>query len=247
MTLLCFRNLLAGSLLVVAACDADSSRDPSDGWTSDAGIGGDASVPTAADRVANLSLLGALTTSGLTLVPGEVVTVKVRLADLFGDPVVEARAEISLLGQSLNATASVLVDYSNEEGVVSFFVQAGSVPTSFQLRITSGSQDAYIPITVASTSSADVEFTVEPPYQATVTGATLRAYANRTCATLGTAEPASAMVRMDPTMLAVSATLYAEATYAVTLDLETSEAGTLRGCVDGITSGSASTEIDLTP
>lgn len=236
-------------MLVTASCAADSDLGGTDTPPGgDGGLVADGSTNTA-DQVSTLTLLGAVPTNGVSLVPGEVLTVKLVLSDVLGSPVQSARAEIALLGQSLNATASVLVSYSNEEGVVSFYVQAGSEPTSFQLRVTAGTQSAYVPITVVDADSAEVELAMSTPAEYTIASASVRAYANRSCATLTTTEPASTSATAEVSANTASAwpTLFESVTYAITVSAELSNGLRLSACVDGVSSTDATTAVELVP
>jgi len=246
--LLRFRFWIVGALLTMTACNADSSR-----WvgTSDGGssFDGSASNDAAAFSVAHVRVLDDLPTSGVDLVPGEVLEVRVELTDVSALPVLDARAEIAFIGQSMNSTASILVGYSDVEGVVKFYVQAGSLATSFQLRITVGLVELYVPIRILDRTSQPVEIAVSTAGADALESATIRAYANRTCLELDSDEPASAMITANggSTLVTGTVMLVDLTSYAVAAAAQTTTGTILTGCIDGVTTATATPTVAVVP
>jgi len=244
--LLRFRLIAASVLLATVGCSADSSQ-----WigTTDGGSQDAAATDGAAYSVAGIHLLDSLATSGISLVPGEVVGVRLGLTGYWSEPVDGARLEIALIGQSMNSTASLLVGYSDADGIVSFYLQAGSVPTSFELRVTVGFLELYVPIEVTDVASQTVQVSVSSSYPEPIESATISAYANRTCAELVPDEPSSATVTYagGSTTFQGSVELFEGATYAIEVKAETTDGTNVHGCVDAVTTGGQPPVVNVAP
>lgn len=222
--------------LVMVGCSADGASQYSE-WDSSAGDSAVWNGDGATASVSGVRVLDTASADGIELTPGEVIEIRIVLTNLVGGAVEGARTEIALIGQSMNSTTSLLVGYSDLAGEVAFYLQAGSAPTSFQLRVTVGWVEIYVPVTVLDRASSVVQFSVESSTAATLESATVRAYANRTCDEIDDAEPASATVSADggSTAIAASVMLYESTVYAVRAMAQTATGPIVESCEDGVT------------
>jgi hypothetical protein len=172
--------------LVAGACNADQSVYRS-GW--DASSNSDAAYHYAAD----ITLVAPTPEITPELVPGEVLTVTVRIADDFDYPVAGERIAFALLGQSMDSSLSALYATTDADGFARIYLRAGQTPTSFQVRVSLSSSTSYIPVTVKATLLVDLAVSVDPSVAQYVENVSVKAYAARTCAEIEGVPPSATL------------------------------------------------------
>lgn len=252
-TFLRLRWLLLGVASCLVGCSASTTTTygvdgASDmGVASDSSVGTDASTPSDASTVftdasyfgtSSLQLQSYDPGYPIELAPGQALRLTIRALDGLAAPAGNVLITFALLGSTEGATLLDIFGYTDVNGLVSFYVQAGYQATTFQVRVSSQDGAIYVPIVVRDATLVDLPISLDPGVLGLVSDATVQAFAGVTCdAVLGV--PPSASDSFDSNGAAKLQSVASSIDYAIVATAMLSGGTQVQQCVSGVVPGSA--------